>query len=54
MLDKLVDRHKNPLNQILHLAALVVGVYGLWNHDWVLIIVAVVVAIVGHMFPHKK
>jgi len=54
MFDKCVDRHKNPWNQLLHLIALIIGIYGLWNHDWLWIIIAIVVIILGHIFPCKK
>ena len=53
MFDKCVDRHKNIWNQLLHLIALILAVYGLWNRNWTCIIIAIVVAILGHLFPHK-
>jgi 1,4-dihydroxy-2-naphthoate octaprenyltransferase len=34
---------KNPLHMILALIVLVLAVFGIWNHDWTLIIVAIVV-----------
>ena len=54
MFDKLIDKHKNPWSLFLHLVALVIAVYGLWNHSWTWIIIAIVVAAIGHLVPDKK
>jgi len=54
MFDKLVDRHKNPWNQLFHLLGGLAAIYGLWMHDWYWIIGAIVILIIGHSFPNKK
>ena len=54
MFDKCIDKHKNPWTMLFHLFAFIAGIYGLWNHDWTWIIIAVVIAIIGHLFPSKK
>lgn len=54
MFEKLMDRHKNPWNMFFHLLTFVVGIYGIWHHNWTWIIVAIILAIIGHLFPYKK
>ena len=54
MFDKLIDRHKNPWNQLFHLIAFIVVIYGLWMHNWTYIIAAIVIVVIGHAFPYKK
>lgn len=54
MFDKLIDRHKNPLNILLHLLGMVAGVWGLWTHNWTIISLAIALVIIGHLFPYKK
>lgn len=50
----LIDRHKNPTNGLLHILGFAVAIYGIWQHDWNVIIFAVIILIVGHLFPYKK
>ena len=54
MFDKILNIHRNPWTQIFHLVAFIVGVYGLWMHDWWYIGGAVVIALLSHGFPCKK
>lgn len=54
MYNKILDMHRNPWTMLFHLVAFGALVYGLWNHDWAYIISAVVVAVLSHLFPHKK
>lgn len=54
MFDKLIDRHKNPINLLLHLIGSIIAVWGIWEHDWKLIGIAMVILILGHLFPCKK
>jgi len=39
--------HKNPLSALLKFVALIIAVYGLWYHQFNLIIAAIVIAIIG-------
>jgi len=41
--------HKNPINCVLHLIAGIILIYALWVHNVELIILAIVIAIVGHI-----
>jgi ABC-type bacteriocin/lantibiotic exporter with double-glycine peptidase domain len=45
--------NKNPLHMILSLIMIVLAVFGLWNHDWTLIIVAVVIMIIKKIMFHS-
>jgi len=54
MFDKLIDRHKNPLNLLFHVAGSIVVVCGLWTHNWKIIAIAITLLIIGHLFPYKK
>lgn len=54
MLDKLIDRHKNPINILLHLIGVIMGVWGLWTHNYKIIVITIIVLIIGHLFPYKK
>lgn len=54
MFDKLIDRHKNPANIFFHFVGFVVFIWGLWTHNWTVIIVAAILLIIGHLFPYKK
>ncbi|MDI6888463.1 MAG: hypothetical protein QMC78_02045 [Methanocellales archaeon] len=51
MWNELVERHKNPINLGLQTVGFIALVYGLWMHNWTVIIVAVVTEVVGHAFP---
>ena len=56
-IEKLIEWHKYPINAFLHLIALIILVMALWNHSWMWIIIAFVVALVGHLiqetYSHK-
>ena len=54
MFDKLIDRHKNPVNILLHLLGTVAAVWGLWAHNWKVIVLAIVLLILGHLLPYQK
>lgn len=41
--------HKNSVNKLLHIIALIVLVCGLWTHDWKLIIAAIILCLIGHL-----
>ena len=47
--EKLCMIHKNPVNCFLKWIAGIILVYGLWQHSWKWIIVAIIVAVVGHI-----
>jgi len=53
MFDHIIDRHKNPLNLLFHVAGTIVGIWGLWTHNWKTISVAIALFIIGHLFPCK-
>ena len=50
--EKICSVHKNPINCILHLIAAVIAIYALWNHSVNLILVAIAIAIVGHVIQY--
>ena len=54
VLDKLVDKHKNPWNLIFHLLGFIGLAYGLWMHDWIYMVAGVVLLVIGHFFPCCK
>ncbi len=54
MHNKILDAHRSPWTMLFHLIAAIVLGYGLWNHDWAYIIIAIVVAALSHMFPKEK
>jgi len=50
ILEKLALEHGHPVNFLAHLLALAALIYGLWMQEWVWIIVAALLAIVGHLY----
>ena len=56
-LKKVFDWHKNPVNASLHLIALIVLIFSFWNHSWIGIVTAFVIALIGHLiqetYDHK-
>lgn len=54
MFDKLIDKHKNPWNLLIHLIAGISIVYGLWVHDFTWIIGGIIIGIFGHIFNYVK
>ena len=56
-IEKVVEWHKYPINAFLHLIAAVILVIALWNHSWIGIVIAFVIALVGHLiqetYSHK-
>lgn len=53
-LEKRVLEHTNSLNLVAHIIAFIVGAYGLWLHNWTWIIVALVIASLGHLYCWLK
>ena len=47
--ENLCKIHKNPLNCFLHLIAGLILIYALWNHNLTLILIAILVAVLGHI-----
>jgi len=54
LLDVFLDMHRNPITAILHIAGIVVAIWGIWQHSWNLIILAIIVLVIGHLLPAKK
>lgn len=50
--EKICSVHKNPINCILHLIAVIIAIYALWNQNVNLILVAIAIAIVGHVIQY--
>jgi hypothetical protein len=46
---KYCEMHKSPINFALHLIAGIILAYSLWVHSIKLILVAVLIAIIGHL-----
>ncbi|HRZ85361.1 MAG TPA: hypothetical protein P5277_01140 [Candidatus Paceibacterota bacterium] len=49
MLDKVCCWHKNPINTLLHLIALILILYGASMYNMGLVIAAVILVIIGHL-----
>ncbi len=47
--EKCCEMHKNPINCLLHLIAVIVVVVALWKHlvEWILI--GILIAVIGHI-----
>ena len=54
LLDVFLDMHRNPTTAILHIVGIAIAICGIWQHSWSLIILAIIVLVVGHLFPVKK
>ncbi len=56
-IEKLIEWHKYPINAFLHLVALIILVIALWYHSWIGIVIAFVIALIGHLiqetYSHK-
>lgn len=53
-LEKCALEHAHPVNLLFHIIAFVVGVYGLWLHNWAWIIVALAIGFLGHLYCWLK
>ncbi len=42
--------HANPLLFTLLFFAIIIGVYGIWMHDWMSILIAGIIATIGHIY----
>ena len=49
MLDQMCCWHKNPINALLHLIALILVLYGAWMTSPGLVIAAIILVIIGHL-----
>jgi len=47
--ENICKMHKNPVNCFLHLIAGIILIYALWNHNLLLILIGVLVALTGHI-----
>lgn len=50
---KLALIHAHPLNLSFHVIGAAIGVYGVWNHDTVFILVGITVILIGHVWGWK-
>ena len=46
---KLFEWHKYPVNATLHFIALIVLFVALWNHSWLWVVIAIIIAAIGHL-----
>lgn len=53
-LQKVCDWHTNPINASLHIIAAIVLIFSLWNHSWIGIVVAFVIALIGHLIQETS
>lgn len=48
-LEELMLSHLNPINALVHVLALIIAAYGLWTHELLLIALAIILGILGHV-----
>ncbi len=53
-LEKMALEHAEPVNFTLHFAAMFLLVYALWMRNWVLISVAIILGLIGHLYAKMK
>lgn len=53
-LDKLYALHKNPVNAFLHVIAIIILIFALWNHSWMWIAIAFIIAAIGHLIQMSR
>jgi|GEM_PF-2187179 len=46
--------HSSPINIILHIIAFILIISGLWNHSIKTIIIAVLLAVIGHLIERLR
>lgn len=46
---KMCGMHRNPINCLLHLIAAVVFIYALWMHNIKWVLIALLIAVIGHI-----
>ena len=51
---KLYQLHKYPINAFLHFVVLIVLIVSLWNHSFMGIVFAFVIALIGHLIQENK
>ena len=54
---KMFEWHKYPVNAVLHAIAGIILIFALWNNSWMWIVIAIIVAAIGHLiqetYGHK-
>lgn len=53
-LERRALEHANPVNAMAHVIAAILGIYGLWMHNWTLIIAFIVLSLLGHLYVWLK
>lgn len=53
-LERLALEHANPVNCAAHIAATAAFVWGLWAHELIWILAAILIAILGHLYVWLK
>lgn len=51
---RIVLIHAHPMNMLLHIVGAVITVYGLWNHQTLVILSGITVLILGHAWGWKN
>ncbi len=51
---KLYQLHKYPVNAFFHFIALIVLIISLWNHSFMGMVFAFVIALIGHLIQEIK
>lgn len=54
MLDELINQCREPVNFWLHIVSFVFGVWGLWMHNSVAILLAIILIAAGHIYANRR
>ncbi len=49
----LMLNHLHPVNIATHISGFFIGVYGLWQHNYSLIIISIALMIIGHIYTWR-
>jgi predicted membrane protein len=52
MIEKFCKWHESKANVFLHIVAFVILIYGLWAHDILWIVIAILVFLLGHAIQY--
>lgn len=53
-IEKIMLEHANPVHFVLCIIGAIIAIYGLWTHDWLLIIAGFLFGLIGHIYCHMQ
>ena len=48
--ERRILEHANPVHFVLAVVGMIIGLYGLWLHDWTMVAIGMGLNLLGHMY----